>query len=315
MPIGAEPTVDGVHFRVWAPGHSRVDLVVAETVVALTSDGKGYFAVTAPELAAGARYGFRVDGEEKVYPDPASRYQPDGPHGLSAVVDPESFIWTDAAWAGATTRNQVIYEMHVGTFTHEGTYAAAVTKLAHLAKVGVTVIELMPLAEFEGTFGWGYDGVDWFAPTRLYGDPDALRAFVDRAHAEGISVILDVVYNHLGPDGNYLKCFSEAYFDSKHTTDWGEALNYDGALSAGVREYVLANVRHWISEYHFDGLRIDATQDIHDTSAVNILRAITEEARAAAGAKSVIIIAENEPQDAELVRNLGYDLLWNDDFH
>ena len=210
--------------------------------------------------------------------------------------------------------------MHIGTFTPEGTWASAMRELPELAALGITVLEVMPVAEFPGRFGWGYDGVDFFAPTRLYGEPDDFRRFVDRAHALGMGVILDVVYNHVGPDGNYLKQFSEAYFTDRYSTDWGEAINFDGANAGPVREFFLANAGYWIAEFHLDGLRLDATQNIYDQSSEHILAALTRRVRQMAGGRSTIIVAENEPQHVQLVQpqeqgGYGIDALWNDDFH
>ncbi|HET8656301.1 MAG TPA: malto-oligosyltrehalose trehalohydrolase [Longimicrobiaceae bacterium] len=321
LPVGAEAMPGGgVHFRVWAPGHERLELeVVGAEPRALAPEGDGYFAATAPDAGPGSLYRFRVDGEGP-FPDPASRFQPDGPHGPSRVEDPSTYAWTDSAWRGLAPEGQVLYELHVGTFTPEGTWAAAAEQLPALAELGVTAIELMPVADFPGDFGWGYDGVDLFAPTRLYGSPDALRRFVDRAHALGLGVVLDVVYNHLGPDGNYLSAFSPHYFSDRHEGEWGDAINFDGPGSGGVREFYLANVEMWIREYHLDGLRLDATQQIFDRSPEHVLHAIARTARAAAGDRAVLLIAENEPQDSRLVRapdsgGFGLDALWNDDLH
>ena len=211
-----------------------------------------------------------------------------------------------------------VYEMHIGTFTREGTWAAAMAELPALADLGVTVVEMMPVADFAGQFGWGYDGVDLYAPTRLYGRPDDLRGFVDRAHALGLGVILDVVYNHLGPDGNYLSDFSPDYFTDRYTNDWGRAINFEGPPEA--RAFFVENAGYWIDEYHFDGLRLDATQDIRDASPVHVLADITRRVRAAAGGRRAYVVAENEPQDTRLVRDpsrggYGLDALWNDDYH
>ena len=285
---------------------------------ALTAEGNGYFSALVPDVRAGARYRVALDGGD-AFPDPASRFQPEGPHADSEVVDPGPFPWTDARWRGVDARRQVTYEMHVGTFTPEGTFRAAATKLRALRELGVTVIEIMPVAEFPGRFGWGYDGVDLFAPFHGYGRCDDFRAFVDRAHAEGLGVILDVVYNHVGPDGNYLAQFGP-YFSSRHKTEWGDAINFDAGHSEGVREFVLANVRHWIAEYHLDGLRLDATHAIHDDSRTHILTEIGRAAREAGGGRTVLVVAENEPQDARLVRaeargGHGLQHVWCDDFH
>jgi maltooligosyltrehalose trehalohydrolase len=210
--------------------------------------------------------------------------------------------------------------MHIGTFTKEGTWTAATAQLPELARLGITTLEIMPIADFAGKFGWGYDGVDWFAPTRLYGRPDDLRRFVDRAHALGLGVILDVVYNHFGPDGNYITRFSEQYASRAYATEWGAALNFDGEDSFGVREFVVTNARYWIEEFHLDGLRLDATQSLFDASATHIIREIVAAVREAAGERSTYVVAENEPQNANLMRapalgGYGVDGVWNDDYH
>ncbi|MFO1058725.1 MAG: malto-oligosyltrehalose trehalohydrolase [Dongiaceae bacterium] len=323
LPVGAEPVAGGVAFRVWAPERRRVEVVIedgsAPRVERLAPEPGGYFAATVAGAAAGQRYRYRLDGEGPL-PDPASRFQPEGPHGASEIVDPMAFMWTDARWGGPAPRKAVAYELHVGTFTPEGTWAAAELLLPELARLGITVIEMMPVAEFPGEFGWGYDGVQLFAPTRLYGRPDDLRRFVDRAHALGIAVILDVVYNHLGPDGNYLKSFAPAYFTDRYANEWGEAINFDGPDAGPVRELFLANAAYWVEEFHFDGLRLDATQQIFDASADNIMAAIVRRVRDAAGGRRTLVVGENEPQHARLLRDeaaggYGLDLLWNDDFH
>ena len=322
LPVGAEITTEGVHFRVWAPRARLVEVVLDDAggrAVALGPRPEGYHGGVVEAATPGTRYRFRLDGGP-LLPDPASRFQPEGPHGPSAVVDPATFPWTDVGWRGVGLKGQVLYEMHVGTFTPEGTWEAAARELPELARAGITVIELMPVADFPGRFGWGYDGVDLFAPTRLYGEPDDFRRFVDRAHALGLGVILDVVYNHLGPDGNYLKEFSGDYFTDRYPNDWGEAINFDGEGSGPVREFVLANAAHWIEEYHLDGLRLDATQQIYDASPEHILAALSRRVRAAAGGRATLLIAENEPQDVRVVRSLeaggyGLDAVWNDDFH
>ena len=324
--VGAEVVAGkGVEFRVWAPDRSKIEVVIEGSSVAahsLPAESGGYFRGFVKGVKPGALYRYRLDGADKTLPDPASRYQPEGPHGPSQVVDPGAFGWTDGSWKGVTLAGQVLYEMHIGTFTPEGTWTAAIRELRELAEVGITCLEVMPVAEFPGRFGWGYDGVNLFAPTRLYGPPDDLRRFVDRAHALGLGVILDVVYNHLGPDGNYLGQFAQSYFTDKHKTDWGKAINFDDNGSAGVREYYLANAAYWIDEYHLDGLRLDATQNIYDSAPPrsHILTEIGRAARAAAKGRSVIVVNENEPQHSELVRPIerggyGLDALWNDDFH
>ena len=326
LPIGAEVAPGGgVHFRVWAPQSSRADVVLedgpgAPGAVPLAPEADGYFSGEVVGAAAGTSYRYRLDGGGPLLPDPASRFQPDGPHGSSRVIDPSAFAWSDARWPGLTLAGQVFYELHVGTFTAEGTWEAAIRELPALAALGVTAIELMPVAEFPGRFGWGYDGVDLYAPTRLYGEPDAFRRFVDRAHREGLGVILDVVYNHLGPNGCYLREFSPAWFSDRYANEWGDPLNFDGPDAAPVREFFVENAGYWIDEFHLDGLRLDATQSIHDASAEHIIAAVGRRARRAAGSRSIVIVAENEPQDVRLVKPIaaggyGLDALWNDDFH
>jgi maltooligosyltrehalose trehalohydrolase len=326
-PIGAELIgTNETHFRVWAPKARNVDVVLEEnagknakrTFHPLQIEEGRYFSGSV-QAGANACYRFRVDNAEHFHPDPASRFQPDGPHGSSCIIDPENFQWTDATWPGLKMKGQVIYEMHIGTFTREGTWRAAAEQLAELARIGITVIEMMPIADFPGNFGWGYDGVDLFAPSHLYGTPEDLRAFVNHAHSIGLGVILDVVYNHFGPDGNYVRVFSDHYFTAQYENDWGESINFDGSNSGPVREFFITNGRYWIDEFHFDGFRFDATQDVHDASDEYIIGAVGRAARKAAGSRSIILIAENEPQEAKMVRPLsegGDDLdgLWNDDF-
>jgi maltooligosyltrehalose trehalohydrolase len=320
LPVGAEVLPGGgVHFRVWAPRRRRVEVVFegegAPKPLTLEEEEDGYFSGLAEGLSGGALYRFRLDGDDYLYPDPASRFQPEGPHQASRVVDPTRFRWTDTGWRGASLKGQVVYELHVGAFTREGTLAAAVEHLKELADLGVTCVELMPVAEFPGRFGWGYDGVCLYAPTRLYGEPDDLRRFVNEAHLNNLAVILDVVYNHLGPDGNYLSQFSEHYFTERHKTEWGDGLNYDGRHAAPVREFFLSNARYWVEEFHFDGLRLDATQSIRDDSKEHFLAALTREVRDAARGRETIIVGENEPQETHMIRDFGLDGLWNDDFH
>jgi len=322
LPIGAEP-IDRelTHLRVWAPRARRVRVVLGRggQTVPLDAEPGGYFSGSF-RAALGDRYHFLLDDDERAYPDPASRFQPEGPHGASEIVDPRTFRWTDQAWTGVSLRGQVIYEMHVGTFTRAGTFAAAAAELRELARAGITLVEVMPVAEFEGRFGWGYDGVDLFAPSHLYGAPDDFRQFVDTAHCCGVGVILDVVYNHFGPVGNYLRAFSTSYFTDRYENEWGEAINFDGPDAQPVRDFFTANAAYWIEEFHLDGLRLDATQQVFDASATHILAEIGVRAREAAGERSIVIVAENEPQDTRLVRPMaeggyGLDALWNDDVH
>jgi maltooligosyltrehalose trehalohydrolase len=322
LPIGAETqSAGGVHFRVWAPAAKRVAVEIENgPTKTLSAEPDGYFSGLAGAAGAGTRYRFRLDSQGNALPDPASRFQPDGPHGASQVVDPGSFAWNDAGWRGIPRERLVIYEIHIGTFTPEGTWEAASRHLPAIAELGITAVEMMPIADFPGKFGWGYDGVDLFASTRLYGSPDDLRRFVDRAHGLGLAVLLDVVYNHFGPDGNYLRSYAPAYFSEKHGTEWGEAINFDGPDSGPVRDFFTANAGYWIEEYHFDGLRLDATHRIYDDSGDHILAVIGRRVRAAAGGRATFIAAENDAQVARLARPLevggyGLDGLWNDDLH
>ena len=328
LPVGAEPQPGGgVHFRVWAP-HAREIAVVLDGLEAhasvplratpLVGTDQGYFEGLVAEARVGSQYWFRLD-DGRCFPDPASRFQPMGPHGPSAVVDPTTYHWHDGGWSGVPRSRLVLYELHVGTFTAEGTWSAARRELPALAELGITAIEMMPIADFPGRFGWGYDGVDMFAPTRLYGSPDDLRAFIDSAHQIGIAVLLDVVYNHFGPDGCFVQEFSPHYF-SEAATEWGRAINFDGEHSRPVRDFFVANAIYWISEFHFDGLRLDATQSIADRTDPHILVEIDGAVRQAAGSRVTILVAENEPQHAEIVRSheeggYGLDAIWNDDFH
>ena len=324
LPVGSQVCPDGVHFRVWAPESRRVRVVLDDDsarLVELEPEPLGYFAGIAFRATAGLKYRFQLGDDSRLLPDPASRFQPDGPEGSSQVIDPRTFAWHDHGWPGLRLEGQVIYEMHIGTFTNEGSWGAATKKLPHLAALGVTILEVMPIAEFPGQFGWGYDSANLFAPTRLFGIPDHARMFVDEAHQLGLGVILDVVYNHLGRVGEQLlRPFSEAYFSRRYTNEWGTAINFDETGSESVREFFAANVAHWIAEYHFDGLRIDATQAFHDQSEQPILLELSKAARRAAPGRRVLVVGESEPQDAQLLRmadNAGceFDALWNDDFH
>jgi maltooligosyltrehalose trehalohydrolase len=323
LPIGAEPQQGAVHFRLWAPASENVAVEIERDAGSLNPfslklEGNGYFSGLMPDAKVGDRYKIRLDSG--AFPDPASRFQPDGPHGPSQIIDPDAFKWTDEEWRGFEPKEIVLYEMHIGTFTSEGTWSAAMQQLLELKRLGVTALEVMPIADFPGRFGWGYDGVDLFAPTRLYGNPDDVRRFVNRAHEVGLMVILDVVYNHVGPDGNFLGQFSKDYFNPSYKCEWGEAINFDGENSGPVREFFVSNARYWIDEFHFDGLRLDATQQIFDNSGTHILCEIGNAARQAGRERLIYIVSENEPQHTRLVRSCeagGYGLnsLWNDDYH
>lgn len=329
--IGAElQPAGGVHFRVWAPRRKQVEVVLEpgpqsgaerdSIAQRLAAEPGGFFSGFVAQAAAGDRYRYRLDGEAPLYPDPASRFQPEGSSGPSQIVDPSAYRWNDSAWRGLGIEGQVIYELHLGTFTEEGTWSAAARELKELADFGFTVVEVLPVAEFPGRFGWGYDGVDLFAPTRLYGSPDDFRLFVDQAHSLNLAVILDVVYNHFGPADNYLGQFSDDFVSRRHHTEWGDAVNFDGENSGPVREFFISNAGYWIDEYHLDGLRLDAVHAIVDDSKDHILAALTRRVREMGAGRRTIVVAENEHQDAIAVRDVeqggyGLDGTWNDDFH
>jgi len=321
LPIGADCQERGVHFRVWAPARQKVEVVLDEGARAfpLEPEADGFFSALVGDARPGTLYRYRLDGGD-LFPDLASRYQPDGVHGRSQVIDPDAFPWTDDEWQGPDKARAVVYELHVGTFTREGTFEAAGRELPELKRAGITVVEVMPIADFAGRFGWGYDGVSLYAPTRLYGQPDDFRRFVDRAHAEGLAVILDVVYNHVGPDGAYFRSYAPDFFTSRYENDWGESLNFDGKNAGPVRDFFIANAGYWIDEFHVDGLRLDATDNIEDTSPTHVIADITARVREQARGRRVLIVAENERQDVRLLQpsskgGCGVDALWNDDFH
>jgi maltooligosyltrehalose trehalohydrolase len=319
--LGAVPDANGgVAFIVWAPDNQSLQVIVeGRGTFPLERDDHGYFRGHVSHAKVGDLYWYQLESGQR-RPDPASRFQPGGPHGPSQVVDPAAYRWHDEAWPGITApHRQVLYELHLGTFTRAGTWEAAIAELAYLASVGITTLEVMPIAEFPGEFGWGYDGVDLFAPCRRYGTPDEARAFVDAAHRLGLAVILDVVYNHLGPDGNYLRDFARAYF-AEQPTDWGDAMNFDGPQSAHVRRFFVENAAYWIDEFHFDGLRLDALHAIQDSSPVHIVSELAVASRRAARGRAIFLVGEHEAQHAERLRNDatgvdGMDALWNDDWH
>jgi maltooligosyltrehalose trehalohydrolase len=321
--LGAWPDQDGTHFRVWAPTAGRLEVVLEDTDQpashSMTKAADGTFSALVPGVGAGDRYRYRVDGQGP-FPDPASRFQPEGVHGPSEVIDPKRFVWSDSAWRGIELDDLIIYELHVGTFTPAGTFACVIDHLDYLVELGVTAIELMPVADFPGRRNWGYDGVDLFAPARCYGRPDDLRRLVDAAHGRGLAVLLDVVYNHLGPDGNYLSAYSPYYFSKHHPTTWGAALNLDGDHSAMVREFFIKNALHWISEYHFDGLRLDATHALADEGPRHLLAELSAAVHGAVTDRRVLLIAEDHRNLDTLVKpeaegGWGLDAVWADDFH
>ena len=334
MPFGAEIRADGaVRFRLWAPKAIRVELLLqassdVETESLSMSIGPdGFHELTTKRARAGGRYRYRVDGSVTV-PDPASRANPDDVHGASAVVDPRAFDWEDDDWRGRPWHEAVIYELHVGAFTPEGTFRAAIDRLPHLAALGVTAIELMPIADFPGRRNWGYDGVLLFAPDSRYGTPDDLKALVQAAHRQGLMIFLDVVYNHFGPEGNYLHAYAPAFFSSKHRTLWGQAINFDGEGSRTVRDFYIHNTLYWLEEYRFDGLRYDAVHAIRDESRPNIIEEIAAAVHAGPGREREIhLVLENDDNSAHyLQRKLlppqregwsggGFRAQWNDDIH
>ncbi|MDB4906576.1 MAG: malto-oligosyltrehalose trehalohydrolase [Gemmatimonadetes bacterium] len=320
MPDGA------VCFTVWAPNarHVRVSIedgdAAGEHELAPTRIA-GEFAATIDDVGAGARYGFLLDNASAPLPDPVSRHQPDGVHGRSRVTDPRAQAWTDAEWRGRSMRELVIYELHVGTFTDAGTFDAAIAQLPALVALGITAIELMPVAQFPGARNWGYDGVQPYAPHDGYGGPDALKRLVDAAHGAGLCVILDVVYNHLGPEGNYLGAYGP-YFTDTYRTPWGRAVNYDGPDSDEVRRFVIDNARYWVEEFHMDGLRLDAVHGIFDFGARHLLHELAASVHALSRelGRTVVVIGESDLNDPELLRSReehghGLDAQWSDDFH
>ncbi|MFL6428332.1 MAG: malto-oligosyltrehalose trehalohydrolase [Acidobacteriaceae bacterium] len=308
-------------FRVWGPRAKRVSVVVDGERYEMEGKPRGWWEATIEKARAGSRYGFLLDDDGKALPDPRSARQPDGVHGLSEVVDHSVFRWTDAGWRPPTLGNSVIYELHVGTFTPEGTLDAAIGKLDYLRELGITHVELMPLAAAEGDRGWGYDGVALYAPLEAYGGPDAVKRFVEAAHHRGLAVLIDVVYNHFGPSGNYTGKFGP-YITDHHKTPWGGAVNFEDAGSAEVREFFVENALMWLRDYHFDGLRIDAVHAFIDRSARHFLQQLEDAVRALEShtGKHYAVIAESDLNDPRLVTapeagGYGLDAQWSDDFH
>jgi len=319
MPFGAQMAEEGVRFRLWAPGSPQVALCLEgephEQVLPMTKLADGWFELTVPRAGAGTRYRFEVNDGLRV-PDPASRFNPDDVHGASEVVDPHAFAWEDGAWRGRPWEDAVVYELHVGTFSPEGTFAGVVERLDYLAELGVTAIELMPVADFPGACNWGYDGVLPFAPDSRYGRPEDLKALVQVAHARGLMVLLDVVYNHFGPEGNYLHVYAKQFFTERHHTPWGAAINFDGPGSRTVREFFIHNALYWLEEYHLDGLRLDAVHAIVDDSQPHILTELAQRVHAGIGReRQVHLILENDANEARYLGESGYRAQWNDDIH
>jgi maltooligosyltrehalose trehalohydrolase len=307
-------------FRVWAPEADEVAVEVDERTVPMQEGERGWWSVDVPEAGPGTAYGFRLDRSDPL-PDPRSPSQPDGPHGRSVLVDHAAFPWTDGGWRGLHLPSAVLYELHVGTFSPEGTFDGVISRLDHLVDLGITAVELLPVAEFAGGRGWGYDGVDLYAPHSAYGGPEGLKRLVDACHARGLGVVLDVVYNHLGPEGNYLGRFGP-YFTDFYATPWGQAVNYDQPGSDEVRRFAIDNALMWLRDYHVDGLRLDAVHAIVDTSAVHLLEQLATEVEelAACVGRPLSLIAESDLNDPRLIRPreaAGYGLTaqWSDDFH
>lgn len=324
-PFGAELLKDGrVRFRLWAPKAHTVELILGNgpaRKLPLKRTENGWFELTSKDAHVGSHYKYQIDGKLKV-PDPASRFQAQDVHGPSEVIDPHAFEWNDQCWKGRPWEEAVIYELHVGAFTREGTYRGVQDKLDYLRDLGVTAIELMPLADFPGNRNWGYDGVLPFAPDSSYGRPGDLKQLIQSAHSRGLMVFLDVVYNHFGPDGNYLHAYAPQFFTGRHHTPWGDAINYDGPGSQEVRDFFIQNAMYWLEEYHFDGLRLDAVNAIADDSTPNILTELAERVRERfRDQRFVHLILENDNnappflrRDAE-ERAVLYDAQWNDDIH
>jgi maltooligosyltrehalose trehalohydrolase len=318
--VGAYIFPDGIHYRIWAPAHESMRVVIvspndkAERRVDLSNTDGTFFGID-EQGKAGDLYWFELPNGDRL-PDVASRFQPQGVHGPSEVIDPLAYNWNTVYWQRPHLRDLVIYEMHVGTFSPAGTFRSAIEHLDHVVSLGASAIQLMPVADFPGRFNWGYDGVALFAPSRSYGRPDDFRALIDAAHAKGLAVILDVVYNHTGPEGSYLSRYTPNYFHHENKNTWGTGFNLDQSESGPVREFILQNVAYWFDEFRVDGLRVDATHAIVDKSEPHILKEISGLAHERGG----FVIAEDERNPVELLRDSKgdghhFDAVWSDDFH
>lgn len=322
LPFGAELVPGGVRFRLWAPAAAKVDCAIegdGGRTMPMVPEGGGWFALTTDAARAGSRYRYFVNGT--AVPDPASRHQPRDVHGPSEVIDPASYDWHDQDWRGRAWEEIILYELHTGTFTGSGDFAGVARRLDHLVKLGVTAIELMPVADFSGRRNWGYDGVLVFAPDACYGRPEDLKRLVELCHERGLAILLDVVYNHFGPDGNYLRVYAPDFFTTRHATPWGEGINFDGPSSRPVREFYINNALYWLEEFHFDGLRFDAAQAMRDDSTPDILTEIAQTIRKRfAGKPPIHLILENDANNPRYLERHGgaarlYDAQWSDDIH
>jgi maltooligosyltrehalose trehalohydrolase len=320
MPFGAEMTAEGVRFALWAPTAREVRLVLDGAEQALAAEQDGWYRRVSSEARPGSRYGYRIDGD-LVVPDPASRFQPDDVHDLSLVVQPQAYEWSDHAWTGRPWEEVVLYETHVGTATPEGTYAGLMGKLEALRDLGITAVELMPIAEFPGRRNWGYDGVLPFAPDAAYGSPEDLKRLVERAHELGMMIFLDVVYNHFGPSGNYLHAYAKSFFTERHPTPWGAGINVDGEGSRIVRDFFFHNALYWLEEYHIDGLRFDAVHAISDDGQPHFIEELATRIRRAFPERHVHLVLENEANQARWLGRDGnrrpqlHTAQWADDIH
>lgn len=326
MPFGAELLEDGrVRFRLWAPGANKVELclqgLAPEARLLMAAEDDGWFGIITELAASGFYYQYRVD-EDVYIPDPASRFQPQDVHGSSQVIDPGSWQWTDNDWRGRPWHEAVIYQLHVGTFSEDGSFTGVKKKLDHLVELGISALQLMPIAEFPGGHNWGYDGVLPFAPDCRYGTPDELKELIDCAHGKGLMVFNDVVYNHFGPEGNYLHHYAPAFFNERFKTPWGCAINFSGPDNHWVRRFFIENALYWLEEYHFDGLRFDAVHAIFDDSSPDFLEELAETVREGPGRdRHIHLILENDHNAAHYLRRDSarplryYDAQWNDDFH
>ncbi|HBG27059.1 MAG: hypothetical protein A2Y10_08410 [Planctomycetes bacterium GWF2_41_51] len=315
-PIGAEIIDDFVDFRVWASSNTNMELIIEQPFsqkIKMTVEEDGYFSASVKKKSEPMLYRFLPENYKSLLPDPVSRFQPQGPKGASQVIDASLFEWSDQDWKGLIAKNQIIYEMHIGVYTPEGTWLAAAEQLEQIADAGITILELMPVCEFIGNFGWGYDGICLFSPYHIYGTPDDFRTFVNKAHKLKMGIILDVVYNHIGPE-SFIEYFSKEYLSS-HSGEWGNHYNFDESGSKHVREFFITNACYWVDEFHIDGFRLDATQEIIDKSQVHIIKEIVSKVRQASPEKSLFITGENEPQQRMLIDDYGLDAIWNDDFH